>query len=77
VTQVPIVECEPGSPYQTFDQLLAAMRQSRHHGGDRGQHLSGHIAMEAIAKATGVKYRHVTYDGGNPAVISTWAARRR
>ena len=27
--------------------------------------------MEAIAKATGVKYRHVTYDGGNPAVVST------
>ena len=27
--------------------------------------------MEAIAKATGVKYRHVTYDGGNPAVIAT------
>ena len=27
--------------------------------------------MEAIVKATGVKYRHVTYDGGNPAVIAT------
>ena len=29
--------------------------------------------MEAIAKATGIKYRHVTYDGGNPAVVSTVA----
>jgi tripartite-type tricarboxylate transporter receptor subunit TctC len=27
--------------------------------------------MEAISKAAGVKYRHVTYDGGNPAVIAT------
>jgi tripartite-type tricarboxylate transporter receptor subunit TctC len=27
--------------------------------------------MEAIARATGIKYRHVTYDGGNPAVVST------
>jgi tripartite-type tricarboxylate transporter receptor subunit TctC len=27
--------------------------------------------MEAISQATGVEYRHVTYDGGNPAVIST------
>jgi tripartite-type tricarboxylate transporter receptor subunit TctC len=29
--------------------------------------------MEAIAQATGVTYKHVTYDGGNPAVISTVA----
>src|SRR6202011_2659986 len=28
-------------------------------------------AMELIAKVTGVKYRHVTYDGGNPAVVAT------
>ena len=27
--------------------------------------------MEAIARATGVTYRHVTYDGGNPAVVAT------
>ena len=29
--------------------------------------------MEAIARAANVKYKHVTYDGGNPAVISTVA----
>ncbi len=27
--------------------------------------------MELISKETGVKYRHVTYDGGNPAVVAT------
>src|SRR5438045_7545663 len=27
--------------------------------------------MELIAKVTDVKYRHVTYDGGNPAVVAT------
>jgi tripartite-type tricarboxylate transporter receptor subunit TctC len=27
--------------------------------------------MELISKLTGVKYRHVTYDGGNPAVVAT------
>ena len=31
----------------------------------------GHNAMELISRATGVKYRHVTYDGGNPAVVAT------
>ena len=34
---------------------------------------AGHNAMEAISRATGVKYRHVTYDGGNPAVVATVA----
>jgi tripartite-type tricarboxylate transporter receptor subunit TctC len=29
--------------------------------------------MEAIAQQAGVEYRHVTYDGGNPAVIATVA----
>jgi tripartite-type tricarboxylate transporter receptor subunit TctC len=38
-----------------------------------GVNSSGHSAMEAIAKATGVKYKHVTYDGGNPAVVATVA----
>src|SRR5690606_40607245 len=34
---------------------------------------AGHTVMEAIAQATGVQYRHVPYDGGNPAVIATVA----
>ena len=73
VTQVPIVSVNPGSPYQTFQQLLDAMKASPGTVtvATAGNTSSGHIAMEAIAKATGVKYRHVTYDGGNPAVIST------
>jgi tripartite-type tricarboxylate transporter receptor subunit TctC len=73
VTQVPIVSVNPASPYQNFQQLLDAMKASP--GtitvATAGNTSSGHIAMEAIVKATGVKYRHVTYDGGNPAVIAT------
>ena len=34
----------------------------------------GHNTMEAIAKATG-EVRHVTYDGGNPAVVATDAGK--
>ena len=34
---------------------------------------AGHNAMELISKSTQVKYRHVTYDGGNPAVVATVA----
>ena len=28
--------------------------------------------MEALARQTGVEYRHVTYDIGNPAVVKKW-----
>ena len=74
VTQVPIVSVNPNSPYQTFQQLLDAMKANPGITvATAGNTSSGHIAMEAIAKATGVKYRHVTYDGGNPAVIATVA----
>jgi tripartite-type tricarboxylate transporter receptor subunit TctC len=31
----------------------------------------GHNAMELISRAADVKYRHVTYDGGNPAAVAT------
>ena len=71
VTNVSIVSVNPSSPYQTFPQLLEAMKTKQVSVSTAGNSSSGHFAMEAIARATGVKYRHVTYDGGNPAVVST------
>jgi tripartite-type tricarboxylate transporter receptor subunit TctC len=71
VTNVSIVSVNPSTPYQTFPQLLDAMKGKPVSVSTAGNSSSGHFAMEAIAKATGVKYRHVTYDGGNPAVVST------
>ena len=73
VTQVPIVSVNPNSPYQNFQQLLDDMKAKPGQItiATAGTTSSGHIAAEAISKATGVKYRHVTYDGGNPVVIAT------
>ena len=73
VTQVPIVSVNPGSPYKDFQNLLDEMKAKPGQVtiATAGNTSSGHIAAEAIAKATGWKYRHVTYDGGNPAVIAT------
>jgi tripartite-type tricarboxylate transporter receptor subunit TctC len=34
---------------------------------------AGHNAMDLISKATGVKYKDVSYDGGNPAVVAAVA----
>lgn len=73
VANVPVVGVGAATPYQSFPQLLEAMKAKP--GAitvaTAGVTSGGHNAMEAIARAAGVAYRHVTYDGGNPAVIST------
>ncbi len=71
VTNVSIVAVNPSTPYQTLPQLLDAMKAKPVSVATAGNSSSGHFAMETIAKATGAKYRHVTYDGGNPAVVAT------
>ena len=71
VTNVSVVSVNPSSPFKTFPELLAAMKAKQMTVATAGNSSSGHFAMEAIVSATGAKYRHVTYDGGNPAVIST------
>jgi len=65
----------PKTPYQTAKELLDAMkaRPGQISVATAGVTSAGHNAMELIAKATGVKYRHVTYDGGNPAVVAAVA----
>jgi len=73
VTNVSIVSVNPNTPYQSLRQLLDDMKAKpgQVKVATAGNTSSGHFAMEAISKAAGVKYRHVTYDGGNPAVIAT------
>lgn len=68
-----IISVPANSPYKTAAELIAAMKAKP--GGisvaTAGVNSSGHTAMEQVAAATGVKYKHVTYDGGNPAVVAT------
>jgi len=72
VANVPVVSVNPSTSYQNIKQLIDAMKTKPDlKVATAGVTSGGHNAMEAIAAATGVKYRHVTYDGGNPAVVST------
>jgi len=71
VTNVPLVSVHPDTPYGTIDQLLEAMREQTISVATAGAGSSGHAAIEGIKGASGIDYRHVTYDGGNPAVIAT------
>jgi len=75
VANVPVVGVNAATPYQNMTQLLDAMKAKPGEikVATAGVTSGGHNAMELIAKATGVKYRHVTYDGGNPAAVATVA----
>jgi tripartite-type tricarboxylate transporter receptor subunit TctC len=75
VANVPVVGVNAATPYKTLKDLLDAMKAKPGQitVATAGVTSGGHNAMEAIARAAGVTYRHVTYDGGNPAVVSTVA----
>jgi tripartite-type tricarboxylate transporter receptor subunit TctC len=73
VAHVSVVGVNADTPYKTMPELLAAMKAKPNSVSvaTAGVNSSGHSAIEAIARATGTTYKHVTYDGGNPAVVST------
>lgn len=73
VANIAVVGVGASTPYQNMEQLLDAMKAKPGEikVATAGVTSGGHNAMEAISRATGVKYRHVTYDGGNPAVVAT------
>jgi len=72
VANVSVVGVNADTPYKTFDDLLAAFKAKpgKITVATAGQSSAGHIAIELIRKYTGIEYKHVTYDGGNPAVIA-------
>jgi len=72
VANVSVVGVNVATMYKTFDDLLAAMKKNpgRVTVATAGQSSAGHIGIELIRKYTGIEYKHITYDGGNPAVIA-------
>lgn len=73
VTNVPLVSVNPASPYKTMPDFIAAMKAGTVTIATAGAGSSGHAAAEALKGVVGGNYRHVTYDGGNPAVVATVA----
>ena len=72
VANIAVVAVNPSTPWQNVGQLIEAMKARPDiKVATAGVTSGGHNAMEAISRATGAKYRHVTYDGGNPAVVAT------
>jgi tripartite-type tricarboxylate transporter receptor subunit TctC len=75
VANLGVLSVNPDTPYKTAKDLIDAMKAKpgKVSVATAGVTSSGRTSMEFIAKAAGVEYRHVSYDGGNPAVVSTVA----
>ena len=72
IANVTVTAENPNAPYKDFGELLTALktRGSSVAVATAGLSSAGHNMMEMIKAATGITYKHVTYDGGNPAVIA-------
>ena len=73
VTNVPLVSVNPDAPYATMAEFIEAMKAGKVTVATAGAGSSGHAAVEALKGVIGGDYKHVTYDGGNPAVVATVA----
>ena len=75
VANVSTLSVNPNTPYKTVDDLLDAMK--REAGPDQRRDRRRQFERpqrDGSDRAAGdVKYKHVTYDGGNPAVVATVA----
>ena len=68
-----VIGVNANSPYKTLDDLIKAMKDKPGTVtvATAGINSSGGAALGAFSTGAGVEAKHVTYDGGNPAVIAT------
>jgi tripartite-type tricarboxylate transporter receptor subunit TctC len=75
VANVNVIAINPNAPFKDFPALLEALKAR----GDNitvataGLSSAGHNLMESIKAVAPIKYKHVTYNGGAPAVLATVA----
>ena len=70
-----VVAVNVDSPYKDFGELLEGFKANpgKIKVATAGVNSAGHTAIEMIKSYTDIDYKHVSYDGGNPAVIATVA----
>jgi tripartite-type tricarboxylate transporter receptor subunit TctC len=73
VANLTAIAANPGAPFKDFGQLLEALKKdgSKVTIATAGLSSAGHNFMESVRAAGKIDYKHVTYDGGNPAVLAT------
>jgi tripartite-type tricarboxylate transporter receptor subunit TctC len=72
VANLTAIAANPNAPFKDFGQLLDAMKKdgSNVTVATAGLSSAGHNFMESVRAASKIDYKHVTYDGGNPAVLA-------
>jgi tripartite-type tricarboxylate transporter receptor subunit TctC len=73
VANIQVIGVNPSRPWKNAKELIDDMkaRPGQISVATAGVTSAGHNAMDFIVKATGVKYKEVSYDGGAPAVVAT------
>ncbi len=72
IANVSAIAANPAAGFKDFGAFLETLKRD----GDNvpvataGLSSAGHNMMESIRAATPIKYKHVTYNGGAPAVVS-------
>ena len=75
VANVTAIAANPNAPFKDFGQFLEVMkaRGATVPVGTAGLSSAGHNFMESVKANAQIEYRHVTYDGGAPAVTAAVA----
>src|SRR3978361_642124 len=73
VANIQVIGVNPSRPWKNAKELLDDMkaRPGQISVATAGVTSAAHNAMDLIVKATGVKYKEVSYDGGNSALRAT------
>jgi tripartite-type tricarboxylate transporter receptor subunit TctC len=72
VANLTAISANPNAPFKDFGQLLEALKKDPTIPvATAGLSSAGHNFMESVKAAAKIDYKHVTYDGGNPAVLAT------
>jgi tripartite-type tricarboxylate transporter receptor subunit TctC len=79
IANVAVIGVNPDAGYADFGALLADLKANpgKISVATAGVTSGGHNAIESIAQVAGIEYRHVSYDGGNPAVLATVAGETK
>lgn len=72
VANLTAIAANPNAPFKDFGQLLETLKTNGANVpiGTAGLSSAGHNFLESVKAAAKIDYKHVTYDGGNPAVLS-------
>lgn len=72
VANVSVISANPAAPFKDFGQFLEALKapNSQVAVATAGLSSAGHNMMETIRSNAPINYKHVTYNGGNPAVLA-------